>query len=269
MYFDRAPCSGPGLRKCLRCAAHPYGPAKGIVTAVGNMVMAPAEMRAIDIFLPVSQATARGNRLEDLALPFTIVPNFVSLDTGGPSDSVRAYLAQLPDEPFVLFVGDFRRVKGIEVLLHAYATLESRVPLVIIGKPNSELPTAIPQNVHILENWPHDAVVHAWRRCLLGLVPSVWSEPFGLVVLEAMAAGRPVVASRIGGIPDIMVDGETGVLVTPGDAGELQRALAYLLSDPGAMERMGRTAKRRVAMFSAAVVMPQVEELYAALVTHK
>ncbi|MBI3566523.1 MAG: glycosyltransferase, partial [Elusimicrobia bacterium] len=70
-------------------------------------------------------------------------------------------------------------------------------------------------------------------------------ESFGLGALDAMSAGRPVVASRVGGLPEVVVDGETGVLVPPGDAAELARVLADLLDSPAKLRRFSEAGRRR------------------------
>ena len=78
------------------------------------------------------------------------------------------------------------------------------------------------------------------------VVPSLWPEPFGLVGIEALAAGRPVVASATGGIEDWLDDGVSGVCVKPGDARELARALDALLADPDRRRAMGEAGKLAV-----------------------
>ncbi len=87
-------------------------------------------------------------------------------------------------------------------------------------------------------------------------------EAFGLVALEAMSAGRPVIASRIGGLPDIINDERDGILVEPGDVEALRAALAQLLTDSALRSRLGAAARRRAAEFSADLVVPQVEQTY-------
>jgi len=124
------------------------------------------------------------------------------------------------------------------------------------------VPDNLPSNVHLLGIWSHDAVMKAWNRCSVALAPSVWSEPFGLVAIEAMAAGRPVIASRTGGLPDFIVDGETGYLVPPNDSVALQMAMERLLADPHLQEQMGCAARRRSKEFRASVVVPQIERVY-------
>lgn len=93
-------------------------------------------------------------------------------------------------------------------------------------------------------------------RAAVCAVPSVWEEPFGLVAVEALAAGRPVVASRTGGLARIVADGETGLLVPPGDAGALAvRPLARALDDPAARARLGAAGRAHaLAEYAAARV---------------
>ena len=258
-----APCAGPALTKCLGCAAQHYGRLKGSTVALANRIMSAAERAAVDMFLPVSQATADANGLTT-GDRCRVIPNFMP-DERGPAGDQAAYLAQLPAGPFLLFVGDLRRDKGIDVLLAAYAALAQAPPLVLIGKVWADTPAVFPPDVMVFRNWPNEAVLAAWERCLMGLVPSVWPEPFGIVVIEALASGRPIVASRTGGIPEILSQGAAGVLVPPGDAVALQQAIERLLADTEAREALGRAARQRAAAFSAGAVVPRVEQVYAEL----
>jgi glycosyltransferase involved in cell wall biosynthesis len=268
MYQD-AVCDGPRLAKCLGCSVQHYGFAKGVPTVLGNWVMGGVEHTTVDLFLTVSQEVAVGNELVLRHLPFQIIPNFIGDELQVPDDDTEAFLAQLPSEGFLLFVGAFSHEKGVDILLHAYAELAHAPPLVLIGYPTPEwslLASASPPNVFVFHNWPHDAVMGAWGRCAIALIPSRWAEPFGIVALEAMLMGKPTIASRVGALPDIVLDGETGFLVSPGDAHALREAMAYLLNNPERREQMGQMAKQRVVEFQAKTVVPRIERVYEQLV---
>lgn len=265
MMYQGLVCSGPELLKCMACAVDHYGYFKGIPTVLGMRGMGMMERAAVDMFIAVSQATATGNGLPNSGLPYQVIPNFVPEDYSEPSETYDAYLNQLPPGDFILFVGDVGTRKGIEVLLRAYARLSDAPPLVLIGRRFPESPTEFPPNVRVLDKWPHGAVMQAWKKSLFGLAPSVWPEPFGIVVLEAMSAGRAVIASRIGGLADAIVDQETGLLVPPGDVDALHAALARLLRDADLRTEMGQAGKRRAAEFQASVIVPRIEQVYEKL----
>ncbi len=267
LMWKGAPCSGSGLTKCLACASDHYGLMKGIPVALSNWVMGAVERATVDMYLPISQAVALKNGLVDSHLPFQVIPNFVPNAVGESIPDSDPYLAQLPKEDYLLFVGDLSRDKGIEVLLRAYVDLVNPPPLVLIGRKCADTPAEFPRNVIFLNSWPHEAVMAAWRRSSIALAPSAWPEPFGLVVIEAMAAGRPVIASRTGGLPDIVVDGETGLLVPPGDPDALRQALERLLADRELRERMGQAGRRRVTEFRARTIVPLVEQIYQMVLT--
>jgi glycosyltransferase involved in cell wall biosynthesis len=95
------------------------------------------------------------------------------------------------------------------------------------------------------------------------VVPSIWPDSFPTVALEAMAAGAAIVVSRIGGLPEAVIDGESGLIVEPGDVSALAAALERLLDDPTLRAQLGAGARKRVERFSAPAVVPRYEEAYA------
>lgn len=145
--------------------------------------------------------------------------------------------------------------KGHRVLFDAMPRIVAEIPRVqarIVG--HEELSTAAELRAYAAERGVADHVsFEGFRADVPGLLadldvfvlPSLW-EGFGLVLLEAMAAGRPVVASAVGPIPEIVVEGETGLLVPPGDSDALARAVARLLRDPDLAARLGRSGRARV-----------------------
>ncbi len=255
-------CTGPTPLKCLECASEFYGTAKGTPTVLTNWASSKLENALVDMFLPVSYSVARGTRLTHRHVPHRVLPNFVPDDISEQRCDDSPLLEQLPQGDFILFVGDVKRDKGVGVLLRAYAAMKSPVPLVIIGRPCDDLGVDIPENVLMLPGWPHDAVMSAWRRCVFAVAPSIWRDPCPTVAMEAMAMGRPVIASRIGGLSDIIEDEVSGLLVPPGDVRALRQAMQDLLASPTRRATMGNMALQRVALFQAQTVVPRIEQVY-------
>jgi glycosyltransferase involved in cell wall biosynthesis len=262
MYMDQQTCSGPAFNKCLACSRNHYGPI-GQPTYLSNSLMSSIERGLVDRYITVSQATARGNFLFDGdGVPYQVIPNFLPDDFDVQQVGVHPLIQQLPEDGYLLFVGDLSRDKGVHVLLEAYAMLESAPPLVLIGRKTETSPERVPDNVIIFNSWPHQAVLQAWERCSIAFAPSIWPEPFGIVVIEAMAAARPVIASRIGGLADIVADRETGRLFTPGNVEELCNVTENLLCDPAQRRQLGQAGRQRVERFRARRVVPQIEKVY-------
>ncbi len=162
-------------------------------------------------------------------------------------------VAPLPTAPRALFVGVLERYKAFDVLADAWGRVAVSVPeavLHVVGQgalaPVAErLVEELPGRVEWSPSLTAEKVAAALDSATLLVLPSR-SEGMGRVVVEAGCRGRPVVGTRVGGIPDVVADGETGVLVSPDDAGELARALARVLSDRPLAERLGAEARARV-----------------------
>ena len=226
--------------------------------------MSGIEHRLVDMFVPVSNAIAKANQLTGSGLPYTVIPNFVpdAVDQIDPELDER--VAALP-KGYILQVGDLALDKGINVLLEAYRGLASPPPLVLIGRRLPESPAELPPNVTLINGLPHKAVMQAWQRSMFGTVPSTCLDASPTVTLEAMACGKPVIGSNIGGIPDQIVEGETGLLVPPGDADALRAAMTRLITDEKLRASMGTAAKLRVDQFRASSVVRRIEEMYLSL----
>ena len=262
LLYKGSPCTGPGFEKCLRCASATYGDLRGPVIALSNWAMSAPLGRAVDMFVPVSQAVAEGNELAERRRPYRVIHNFVPDDVAANADHDHPALAALPTGEFWLYVGTLSRHKGVDVLLRAYSALPDAPPLVVIGRATPETPTEWPANVTVIMDLPHRAVMAAWARADLGIVPSVFPDPCPTTALEAMAAGVPIIGSNIGGLPDLVADGVTGVLVPVGDPAALALALARLEADRVLRDRMAAAALARAPMFMASSVVSRVEQLY-------
>lgn len=259
-------CDGPAPIRCLRCAGDHYGPLKGVATAVSLGLMRPLETAAVDHFIAVSEAVAKGNMLDSQGLPYEVIPNFVADDVSDRGDSEAEVIAKLPTAPYIMYAGDLSRDKGVLVLAAAYSTLRDAPPLLLIGKPRPETPKSWREGIHVFHSLPHGAVIEAWRRAAIAVAPSVWPDPCPTVAMEAMSLGVPVVAARSGGLVDIVSDGESGLLVPPGDVDALAEAIQKLIDDEPLRSRLGQQALVCVRAFQASSVIPRIEAMYERLV---
>lgn len=267
--YNEAACEGPVIVKCFDCVVKHYGFVRGTPTILANWIMDVPGRQAVDMFLPVSQAVATGNMLAHHDLPFHIIPNFIADLPSMASENTDPYTARLPAGDFLLFVGALAHVKGVETLLRAYAGLTNPLPLVLIGYQTPDwdrLVSYCSPNVLVYKDWPHHAVMAAWSRCSLALIPSIFPDPCPTVAMEAMSMGKPIIAARSGGLSDIVTDGETGLLVPPGDIQALRDAIEALVNDPVRRAHMGMMAKQCVPQFQAQSVVTRVEEIYNAII---
>jgi alpha-maltose-1-phosphate synthase len=174
-------------------------------------------------------------------------------------------------EPFVLFVGRITDQKGIFDLLEASSALPPDIQVVLCASaPDTpEIEERLRQSVsgRINVRWigqmlPVEDVIQLYSHAAVFCCPSVY-EPFGIINLEAMACGTPVVASAVGGILEVVEDGVTGLLVPPRSPDRLARALTALLRDRGRAQAMGKAGRARVEeRFSWASVAARTETLY-------
>ena len=211
--------------------------------------------------------------VRDFSVPesrIEVVPNFVDtrIYRPGLEPCHRATLA--PDgEKIVMHISNFRPVKRVEDVVDIFARVLGEIPsrLVLVGD-GPDLPRA---RAKVEELGIRDRVVFLGEytpvqellSCSdLFLLPSR-SESFGLAALEAMACGSPVVASRVGGLPEVIIDGETGYLCEVGDIDEMAAASIRILSDDKHGKELSDAGRAfAVKHFSSERIVPQYEEYY-------
>jgi glycosyltransferase involved in cell wall biosynthesis len=187
-----------------------------------------------------------------------------------------------PDEVVLLYVGAVVPEKGLLHLLRALALVRPAHPcrLAVAGGaalwPTADDPYPDETDVYtravraagkdLPVTWlgvvPQDEMPAVYALADVFICPSVWDEPFGTVNVEAMAAGTPVVASRVGGVPEAVAEDETGLLVPPADAEALAGALATLIGDPARRRRMGEAARLRAEAFTWERAAERLDTLY-------
>ncbi|MCX8185264.1 MAG: glycosyltransferase family 4 protein [Sulfolobales archaeon] len=210
--------------------------------------------------------------------PITIIPNGVDTRVfrpAGDRESIKAMFG-LSGRSVVLYVGRMSYRKGPHVLLNAFANIsDSRAVLVMVGsgdmlpflKLRAEL-LGVESRV-IFMNYVSDSLLpELYRMSDVFVAPSIVAEAFGLVILEAMASGVPVIATSVGGIPEVLSEGRAGFLVAPNSERELGEAISIMLSDSSLRETCGEIG-RRVAeeRYSWDIVVPQIERVYSEAVS--
>ncbi len=177
--------------------------------------------------------------------------------------------------PFLLFVGRLASNKGLDVLLTAFAQLADTYPdlsLVVVGEDGGARSETISRTASLgvegrvrMMGFIQDErmLASAYREAAMLVLPSEY-EAFGLVLLESMAQGRPVVSTSVGGIPEVVEDGKSGLLVPPRDAPALARAIRTLLVDTALAGRMGEFGRTvTVPKYTWEGVVSQLSRIYA------
>jgi glycogen synthase len=208
-----------------------------------------------------------------------VIHNGVDLDVWNPSDKDATRKAYGIEWDYILFVGRTTRQKGMVHLLEAMRHIPPPTRLVCctsapdtpeveaeIAAKVAEFPDRVLWINTLLRE---DQYIELYSHARVFACPSVY-EPFGIINLEAMACGRPVVASAVGGIKEVVVPGETGLLVPPADPVALAEALKKVLGDPGLALEMGRKGRRRVEeRFSWTSIAGQTRTMYEVLLKER
>jgi starch synthase len=233
-------------------------------------------------------AVSDGMRADVLAAYPAVAPERVHVIRNGidsaeyapdPGTMVLDGLGVDPSRPAVIFVGRITRQKGVPVLLRAASRLAAEAQLVLCaGQPDTpelaaevtDLVTGLQASrsgvIWIPEMLPKREIIQLLSHATVFVCPSLY-EPLGIVNLEAMACGTAVVGTRVGGIPEVVADGETGLLVPPDDPAALAAALNTLILDPARATVMGAAGRKRAAAeFGWDAIAAQTVQLYQDLV---
>jgi glycosyltransferase involved in cell wall biosynthesis len=252
----------------------------------------PAYRRAVEraqsvIFCSAALRARFVATVGEIPRPLVVIQNGVDLDrfkdTREDGLRFRANLGIGPDEFVVLFAGQLTQVKGphilVEAIKHVRHQVDRPVKLVIVGNSTlwqkaGKTPLESPYERQLISNADPDLVTFAgalpqgempaaYAACDLFALPSVWFEPSPVTIREAMATGRPVIGSRVGGIPELVRDGESGLLVSPGNARELANAITRLALDDAMRLRMGSASASLAHQFDWQLVADEVFASYA------
>jgi glycosyltransferase involved in cell wall biosynthesis len=226
-------CAHAGNRKTMATMPRRYREVTRRLEALRRADLAVSYSSAVDRHLAANGITHR-----------TIVPYFPTMAAkpGSGHDTRRR----------VVFAGRIVGSKGVDVLIRAARNVEAEFIICGEGRRLDDMrrlaeELGIGERVRFAGWLDADRLAEEFANASLVVIPSLWPEPFGLVGIEALAAGRPAVASSTGGIVDWLEHGVSGLCVPPGDELALARALNELLADPGMQQTMGAAGRRAVA----------------------
>jgi glycosyltransferase involved in cell wall biosynthesis len=215
----------------------------------------------------------------------TVIENGVDLDRFSQQVDcarIRRDLGVRPEAPLVVVVSRLNRQKGLEQFLEAAAIVSRRLPdvqFLLVGEASPFAPTyldelkALARRLEIAPRVLFTGLrsdVPALLACAdVAVMPSL-NEALSNSLLESMAAGAAVVATRVGGTPDVLIHGQTGLLVPPADVGSLAASIAQFLGSPALAQRLGQAARRMIEeRFSIQRMASRTEQLYRDLLARK
>lgn len=259
LYLETEVCAEEAFWRCLGCASAHVGRAQGAVTVSGLFAARPLT-RWVDHYIANSRTTAAAHRIK--GKPLDIIPPGIVPASEFAGEPLPSWA---PSVPYIMFVGALDTAKGSQVLLDAYAKLaEPRPPLlVVVSQQRRE--SHRDGSVHFVYSVPYRQVRAAWSHALFGVNPSMLAEPWGMATAEAMAAGKPVIATRIGATPEVL-DG-AGLLFPTGDVEALAEQMRTLLDDPQRRAQLGRRARQVAEQYSLARSAALVGRTYEAVIS--
>ena len=276
-------CSITKYRECFKIFQGVYSPGLGRyrrfkanlrnLVEIVDVKIRQRVLRRADLIITVSKALASIYEATGLlAIMPHVVHNPPPIQSGStPGPEVRARFGIARDSPLILYVGKLSYGKGSDLLLRAAERVHRAFPdahFVLAGRLSPLIRVPEDPRITALGPLPHQETLSLYAAADIVVLPSVWKEPFPRVLLEAMASHRPVVATKTGGIPELVEDGMTGILVPPQDEQKLADALIRLLREPGTRKRMGEAGYQRLSsLFSSDKSREQLLKAYSGLVS--
>jgi glycosyltransferase involved in cell wall biosynthesis len=254
--YGREPCTG---RQCLRCVVSYRRPPQ-VWRYTGAL---ERSLRHVDAFIALSEFSRQKHAEFGFTRAMEVIPSFAP-DAPTPDTTAPDALPVPAAPPYFLFAGRLERMKGLDDVLPLFADGRVAADLVVAGTGEHEAALRLraggSPRVRFLGRVPPEDLARLVRQAVAVVVPSVGYETFGVVIVEALRAGTPVVARRLGPFPEVV--GDAGELFTTTD--ELRTALGRLLSEPETRAAYAaRAAARFRTSYAESVVVPQYLELVA------
>ncbi len=195
------------------------------------------------------------NNLIDYNKKVFVVPNIV--------DIKKFSKLKNNDNEFILYIGDYKISKGPHVLLEALKGTNHKAEFYGEGPLKKYLLKYKTKNVKIHDKVSYNKILNLYENASIIVFPSIWPEPFGRIAIEAMAAGKPIIASNIGGIKDIVDNNKNGIMVMPGNFIELKKAIVRLMENKKLRKKLGKEGRKKAKKeFNGKKISGKVIKLY-------
>lgn len=253
---NNAICDKPNIGcRVYQCINRKFTNYVDVLTAPSNMMIKEVENRR---FFEKSQ--------------HTVVYNACEFNT--ESVSLNCVKKKVDNTITFVYLGGFHEHKGIDILLEAFKNLEnSNARLIFAGKGEKAQmikEAAIKDSrIHYVGFLDEPQITELLNRCDVLVCPSLWNEPFGRVVLDAYKSGMPVIASRIGALPEIVQEGKTGILIKPGVSKELKNAMNCFLNDNEFLEKCKSNLLAKLTEYEIRKQAKAFEEIYNLVLKEK
>ncbi len=210
----------------------------------------------------------------------SILPNGIAMEKFRDlsKQSLRSKFGMSQNEKIILFVGGLKSIKGVRYLIEAFKTVSQTVPgarLLLIGEGQERhnlqalvKEKNLEEKVHFLGALPNEKVLEYMVASDIFALPSLF-ETFGIVNLEAMASGLPVVATRVYGVPEVVQDGVNGFLVEPKNSQQLAEKIVLLLSNDQLREKISLHNKETAKKYNWGDIVLRLEKIYLETINSK
>lgn len=225
-------------------------------------------LKNVNLF--ITPSTYFAHRIDEDIKPILPIHNGVNLFQFFPKQQCDYKL---------LYVGRLDKTKGVDYLIQAMPEIIKRFPtatLSIVGEGiHRQKLIELTQELNLRKNisfisWQKsEKIKNFYKETDIVIIPSIWPEAFGTVGIEAMSVGRPVIASRVGGMPEWLDDGKTGYLVDPKNAKQISEKVIALFSNKKTLKQMGEKARKKAEQFSIDKYVKNIEDIYQKVITKK
>jgi glycosyltransferase involved in cell wall biosynthesis len=259
-------CNKPFQTECITCGKTTYSLLKSFITYLGVRINSK-NLKNVDKFI-FGNEYAKKIWQQHLGLDdadVVVIPSYYDPPNSRKREGDKDI--ELPDD-FILYIGALIPQKGINILIEAYRKLAVKTKLVLIGGAYRNYSYRSDENILVLQNMPRQTVMNAISRCKFAIFPMQFPSAAGpMSPLEVMGQKKAIIATNLESVREVIINGETGMLVPPNDTDKLAAAMSYLLERPEIASVMGEKGYTILMnKYLPDIVIPEIIREYQNLV---